>query len=93
LLFGADVMPAKRREVASVPALDDARSRPVRVLTPPERAVAHDDCAIGCSRNVGSRDPQLGPSCDDVLDHPSERKDSSDRHSQRDHHDWENDED
>jgi hypothetical protein len=48
---------------------------------------------MGGTRNVRFRDPQLAPSCDDVLDHPSERKDSSDRHSQRDHHGWKHDED
>ena len=39
------------------------------------------------------RDPQLGPLCNDVLDHPSERKGSSDRHYQHDDHDWKHDED
>jgi hypothetical protein len=46
----------------------------------------------GWNRNVRFRDPQLGPSCNDVLDHPSERKDSSGRHSQCDDHDWKHDE-
>jgi hypothetical protein len=48
---------------------------------------------MGGTRNVRFRDLQLAPSCDDVLDHPSERKDSSDRHHQRDHHGWKHDED
>ena len=39
-----------------------------------------------------SRTPQRNPSCDDVLYHPSERKDSSDRPSQRENHNWEHDE-
>ena len=40
-----------------------------------------------------SRDPRLEPSCDDVLDRPTEGKDSSNRQSQRDDHDWKHDED
>jgi len=39
------------------------------------------------------RDPELGPSCDGVLDRPTESQDSSDRHSQREDHDWKHDED
>ena len=48
---------------------------------------------MGGTRNARSRDSQLGPSCDDVLDRPTEGKDSSDRHSQRDDHDWKHDKD
>jgi hypothetical protein len=45
------------------------------------------------TRDVLKNAPQRKPSCDDVLYHPSERKDSSDRPSQRENHDWEHDED
>jgi hypothetical protein len=48
---------------------------------------------MGGTRNVRFRDPQLAPSCDDVLDRPTEGKDSSDRHSQRDDRDWKHDKD
>ena len=66
---------------------------PVKVLTPPQGPMHIKIAVMGGTRNVRFRDPQLGPSCDDVLNHPSERKDSSDRHSQRDDHDWKHDED
>ena len=48
---------------------------------------------VGLERPRPLTHPQLGPSCDDVLNQPSKRKDSSDRHSQRDDHDWKHDED
>jgi hypothetical protein len=83
-------MPAKQLEAASVPALMP-HVGPVKVLTPPQGPMHIKIAVMGGTRNVRFRDPQLGPSCDDVLNDPSERKDSSDCHSQRDDHDWKHD--
>jgi hypothetical protein len=44
------------------------------------------------TRDVFENPRNRTPSCDDVLYHPSERNDSSERPSQRENHDWEHDE-
>src|SRR5262249_45824432 len=81
--------------LATLSRTDRTRSRMRRTPRPSivEPVELATDAALGPLDDAATAGAWGITSCDDVLYHPSERNDNSDRHSQREDHDWEHDED
>ena len=88
-----------KHDAADAEAICEAVGRPTMRFVPVKTAEQQATALLhrGREQLVRQRAATAGAwgitSCDDVLHQPSEHNDSSDRHSQREDHDWEHDED